>query len=140
MPAFAIWKNHFKEGQRTTFPAVTSDHLPTILDILGINYPDERPVDGISMRQALTGTKSQRETPIGFICRPHISWVNHQYKLISHDMGEHYELYDLLNDKSEKNNIIEEHPDMADKMKAELSDWLLSVENSKNGNDYKTNE
>ncbi len=31
-----------------------------------------------------------------------------------------FELYDLLNDKSEKKNIIEEYPEIAEKLKAEL--------------------
>ena len=60
VPAFVIWKNKFEKGNRISFPAVTSDYLPTILDILDINYPDQRPIDGISILSALYGKEKVR--------------------------------------------------------------------------------
>lgn len=136
VPAFVYWKNHFDKKIRMYFPAVTSDYLPTISDILKIDYPDDRPVDGESLLPLLNGTKQKREKPIGFLFGKKMSWVNNQYKLISADKGNTFELYDLINDKGEKNNIISQHPEVAEKMKKELYDWMESVENSKNGLDY----
>jgi arylsulfatase A-like enzyme len=136
VPAFVIWKNKLEDGRRIDFPAVTSDYMPTILEILEIDYPDNRPIDGISLWGALKGTIKEREKPIGFICTPKISWVTHQYKLIGDEKGEHFELYDLINDPSEEVNVIKKHPEIADRLKADLLDWLQSVENSKKGNDY----
>jgi len=136
VPAFVIWKNHLEGGRRIDLPAVTSDYLPTILDILDLEYPRARPLDGISILGALSGQKTERTKAIGFICRSQISWVTNQYKLISADEGENFELYDLIHDKSEKVNIIEEHPGIAEGLKADLLVWLNSVENSKNGMDY----
>lgn len=37
VPAFVIWKNHLKAGTTSELPAVTSDYLPTTLDMLNIN-------------------------------------------------------------------------------------------------------
>lgn len=136
VPAFAIWKNNLEGGRRIAFPAVTSDYLPTILDILEMEYPDDRPIDGVSIWGALNGIEKERASPIGFIRKPQISWVTNQYKLISLGKEENYELYNLLNDKSEKENIIEEHPEVAEKLKADLLEWLSSVDNSKEGKDY----
>lgn len=136
VPAFVIWKNHLEGGRRIDYPAVTSDYLPTILDILDIEYPLERPLDGVSILGAMKGVDTERQKPIGFICTPKISWVSHQYKLIGDEKGNQFELYDLLNDKAEKENIIEEYPQIAEKMKAELFQWLSSVENSGRGMDY----
>ncbi len=137
VPAFVIWKNKLEGGRRMDFPAVTSDYLPTILEILDIDYPDNRPIDGISLMNALKGRVKERKKPIGFICKPNISWVTHQYKLIGDENGENFELYNLISDPSEDENIIENHPEVADQLKAELYDWLRSVENSKKGKDYK---
>lgn len=137
VPAFAIWKNNLEGGRRIDFPAVTSDYMPTLLDILDIEYPDERPLDGISIWEALKGNKEERTAPIGFICEPNVSWVTNRYKLIGNEEGEKYELYDLLNDQSEKENIIEEHEDLTKKLKADLSTWLKSVNESRQGIDYK---
>ena len=137
VPAFVIWKDHIKEGIRLDFPSITSDYLPTILDILNIKYPDSRPIDGVSLHGLLQGKNEIRENAIGFILDQKISWVDNQYKLISVDNGENFELYNLINDRSEKENIIQKEPEIATKMKNELFNWLRSVENSKKGMDYK---
>jgi len=137
VPAFVIWKDHIKEGIRLDFPSITSDYLPTILDILNIKYPDSRPIDGVSLHGLLQGKNEIREDAIGFIFDQKISWVDNQYKLISVDNGENFELYNLINDRSEKENIIQKEPEIASKMKNELNHWLRSVENSKKGMDYK---
>ena len=137
VPAFVIWKDHIKEGIRLDFPSITSDYLPTILDILNIKYPDSRPIDGVSLHGLLQGKNEIRENAIGFIFDQKISWVDNQYKLISVDNGENFELYNLINDRSEKENIIQKEPEIASKMKNELNHWLRSVENSKKGMDYK---
>jgi len=85
----------------------------------------------------LQGEHKVREKPIGFLYKQKISWVNHQYKLISLNKGETFALYDLIKDKSEQNDIIAAKAEIAVEMKKELFVWLNSVENSKNGMDYK---
>ncbi|WP_417444069.1 sulfatase [Joostella sp.] len=133
VPAFVFWKGHFKTPKRQYSPMITSDYLPTILDILNIEYPDNnRVLDGESMLNILDGKENVRKEPIGFLIKEKMSWVNSQYKLYSPDNGKTYELYDLLNDKSEKNNIINEKPLVASKMKQELSAWRASVGKSIN--------
>jgi arylsulfatase A-like enzyme len=136
VPAFVVWKNNFTGGGKIDFPAFTSDYMPTILDILGIQFPDSRPLDGTSILKALKGSPEERKKPMGFICRPKVSWVTHQYKLIGDENLENLELYDLLKDRSEKNNIIEAYPEIASQLEADLSEWLVSVEKSDKGMDY----
>ena len=136
VPAFVIWKNNFEGGRKIDFPAFTSDYLPTLLAIMGIEYPDERPLDGTNILDAIEGRIEERAKPMGFICTPNVSWVTNQYKLITDEKLESFELYDLLNDKSEIKNIIDEYPEVTKQLEAELRDWLASVENSKNELDY----
>ena len=136
VPAFVIWKGHFEGGLRIGFPAVTSDYLPTLLDILDMDYPDDRPLDGISMLDALTAGKKERNRAVGFIYRQRVSWVTDSYKLIGDTEMKKLELYDLINDKSEKKNIIKDYPELAETLNADLTAWLLSVEDSKKGMDY----
>jgi arylsulfatase A-like enzyme len=136
VPAFVIWPAHLEGSKRTDYPAVTSDYLPTILDILDMEYPSERPLDGISILDALRGSTNERTEAIGFICSPKISRVTDQYKLIGDTSLENFELYDLHNDPSEQKNIIAAYPALAEQMKMELLEWLKSVENSKRGMDY----
>jgi arylsulfatase A-like enzyme len=136
VPAFVVWKNNLDGGRRINYPIVTSDYMPTILDMLNLEYPLERPIDGVSVLAALKGSEQERTTPIGFICDPQISWVTHQYKLIGDENRENFELYDVLKDMSETENCIDEYPEVAEKLKADLFEWLNSVENSSKGMDY----
>ena len=135
-PAFMIWQNRISGGKRINFPAVTSDYLPTILEILDIEYPDDRPIDGESLWSVIQGQNNERENGIGFLFNSKISWVDNQYKYISNDNGLTFELYDLLADKAEKTNIIAEKPEIATKMELKLMTWISSVEASKMELDY----
>lgn len=136
VPAFVLWKGHFKAGLRMDFPAVTSDYLPTILEILKL--PTYGPIDGESLLSLLEGDQNEREKPIGFVYSDYekLSWVNNRYKLISIDGGKTHELYDLIVDPGEKENIIDEKSDIAKEMKKELHKWLRSVADSQAGADY----
>jgi arylsulfatase A-like enzyme len=136
VPAFAMWKGHFESGRRIAFPAFTSDYLPTIVDLLEIEYKSTRPLDGISILPVLEGHETQREKPMGFIFQSQVTWVNGQYKLKCDDKLENCEFYDLLNDRSESENIVELKSEIAENMKSELVQWLESVNRSKEGGDY----
>jgi len=102
---------------------------------MGLELP-ERPYDGINLMPAIDGKMMKRPGFIGFQIPTQMSMVTHNYKLISPDR-KGYELYDLLNDKYEKENIAATHPDLVEKMKKELLQWVESCKNSDNGGDYK---
>ncbi|GLR17398.1 sulfatase family protein [Portibacter lacus] len=138
VPAFAVWKGSIEGGRKVDFPMVTSDYLPTILDLLNMKHPDNRPIDGVSVLDALHGKTTERTKPIGFICRPSTSWVNNEYKLIKEKQNSEYELYNLLDDPYEKKNIIGEFPEVAKALEKELDAWIKSVEDSKEGADYES--
>jgi arylsulfatase A-like enzyme len=137
VPGLVIWPNKIKPNQTIDVPAVTSDYLPTILDFLEMDYPDEtRPIDGISLKDILISGKQQRESAIGFKSGGKMSWVTDRYKLISTDKGETYELYDLIADKEEKNNIAKGNKKLVEAMKEDLLTWIESCEKSDRGEDY----
>ena len=50
--------------------------------------------------------------------------------------GTKFELYNLVKDRKESNNVIKDEPERAKKMKAALAVWQESVVNSLNGEDY----
>jgi arylsulfatase A-like enzyme len=136
VPAFCVWPNGIKPGLKTDFPAVTSDYLPTILNILNLNYPDNRPIDGLSLTEILNGKNTIREKPIGFQYPGKMSWVTQEYKLISTDKGETFELYNLVDDAGEENNIASTNTEIVNKMKTDLLYWVESCKASEKGADY----
>jgi arylsulfatase A-like enzyme len=136
VPAFCVYPNGIEAGQKTDFPSFTSDYLPTIVDMLKLDFPDERPIDGVSLTTVLNGKEEARIKPMGFQYAGKMSWVTQEYKLISTDKGITFELYNLLNDPGELKNIIAENLELAKDMKTDLLAWVESCKQSKNGNDY----
>jgi arylsulfatase A-like enzyme len=59
------WPRRIQQPRATTIPAVTSDLLPTLCDLLELPLP-ARPLDGISLQAALDGEMTARAQPIGF--------------------------------------------------------------------------
>ena len=95
VPGILEWPDGVPAARVTEFPAVTSDYYPTILDFLQLAVPDQKPIDGISLRPLIEGTATERTNPIGFLINDDRSWVNDRYKLINKGSG--WELYDLIN-------------------------------------------
>ena len=85
VPAFVSWPAGLKGNTSLSAPAITSDYLPTLVDYLGLSYPEERILDGISLVDILSGKQTERGKPIGFLFREKRSWVDDRYKLISKD-------------------------------------------------------
>ena len=138
VPAFVVWKDKLAGDQRVNFPSVTSDYLPTLVDVLDLEYPKHRPLDGISLMPMLEKKVNTRSKPIGFIYPRYqkVSWLTDTYKLISTDSMKTFELYDLIKDKKEENNILNTEASLTSDMKEDLNQWLDSVKKSSIGGDY----
>lgn len=65
VPGVIEWPAKIARPRSTKVPAVTSDLLPTLCDLTGIDLPD-RPLDGLSLRSLLDGTMNERPRPIFF--------------------------------------------------------------------------
>lgn len=83
VPAIIEWPAAIPTPRVSTVPCVTSDILPTLLDLLGLRHPaPQRPLDGISLKSLIVdGTMTKRPAPIGFWIYPagpetaHPSWL-----------------------------------------------------------------
>ena len=56
------------------------------------------------------------------------AWSDNRYKLVSRDNRETFELYDLLADPYETNDISAEFPEVVAAMSAEIEAWVNSIE------------
>ncbi len=132
VPGLLVWPEKIKQHRETDFPAVTTDYFPTIIDLLDISLDPKPILDGISLAEIIdSDNDSQRSRPIGFQSRYKknmmTAWSDNRYKLVSKDNRVTFELYDLINDPYERNDISSGHPELVNKMIAELDDWLSSV-------------
>jgi len=68
VPSIIEWPAVIREPRTSSVPCVTSDILPTLLDLLDLKHPDpDRPLDGISLKSLIVdGSMTERPSPIGF--------------------------------------------------------------------------
>ncbi|MCA8995408.1 MAG: sulfatase-like hydrolase/transferase [Planctomycetaceae bacterium] len=65
VPGVIEWPTRIKQGRVSDVNSVTSDMLPTLCDLVGVELPD-RPLDGISLAPLIDGEMKERPKPIGF--------------------------------------------------------------------------
>ena len=135
VPGIIVWPSRIAAGQRTDFPAVTSDYFPTILNILGIQISEGRPFDGIDLMPALNGEQNERPGFIGFQSQDQKSIITERYKLIMPNKTD-VELYDLKKDGFEQNNIANSKPKIVETLSKNLDQWITSCKQSDEGGDY----
>ncbi|MEL7186327.1 MAG: sulfatase-like hydrolase/transferase [Pseudomonadota bacterium] len=133
------------EPRTTNFPSVTSDIFPTMIDIANLDPDSINKVhDGISLAEVFKSEPARRETPIGFRSESGRMWLDNDWKIVRNEetsadgsqITKSFELYNVIGDPSEEQNLIELYPERAERMLAELGVWEISVTRSALGADY----
>lgn len=135
VPGILVWPDQVREGRVTDAPCVTSDYLPTVMEVLGETH-DERPLDGESILPLIQGKPFKRNNPIGFKSRNRFAWNAGQYKLYAEKWGQDMSLYDLLKDPGERSDLAAEKPELLKQMASEYGIWEHSVRESFEGKEY----
>ncbi len=136
VPAFALWGKKIERGVRSDVPCFTSDYLPLVADIVGLDLPKDRQLDGESFLPLLKGKEFVREKPMIFAFRSMGALMQGSLKLYFQKGV--YELYDIDKDPSEKSNIIDQMPEVAEKMKMQLREAMDNYKASFEGDEYGT--
>jgi len=112
------------------------DIMPTLCELAGVNYPDTyngrkiKPCPGISM---LPYWKDRIDQPqkrtLYFQHLNHSAVREGDWKLVTLDDRDdsQWELYDMSQDRSETNNQIQAHPDIAKNLKDKWHKWAKKV-------------
>jgi len=130
-------------GGINDIPVIGMDLYPTLLDLAGIDAPQDYILDGISLEPLLRGnsmdkrealfwhfpaylqgeygmTKIWRTTPVSAVRMGN-------YKLLEYLDDGHLEMYDLENDPGEMDNLAEGQPVKADELFELLHEWRSSM-------------
>ena len=128
----------------TNFPSGTVDIFPTLIDVVNL-HPDSinRVHDGVSLIDVFESEPPRREKPLGFRASDGRMWLDNDWKIVQNVsftmagfVTEPFELYNVIGDPSEEQNLIELYPERAERMQKELALWSVSVSRSALGADY----
>ncbi|RZO75023.1 MAG: N-acetylgalactosamine 6-sulfate sulfatase [OM182 bacterium] len=140
VPTIVEWPGTI-EHRVSHYPSSTIDMFLTLIDIAGLSPDSINAVnDGVSLEPVFKNEEpSRRDKPMGFRANAGRAWLDNDWKLVrNYTSGEDgpYELYNVVGDPSESNNLIDQRPDVAASMLAELEAWNASIEKSIAGLDY----
>lgn len=145
VPFYIQYSEKFKEPKVINKMSAHIDVLPTILELCNLNVPNDRKIDGQSLVPLINSKSTNdrflfsywtRRFPEKYI---NMSIQNDNYKLVGNNdfdsKIEEFELYDLVEDPNENNNIISQNIETAISFKKEMDnsiDDLLKSKNIKN--------
>ncbi len=142
VPFIARWPGKVpagKEDKTSIFSAV--DLLPTFCEIAGVKLPTSYEPDGVSQVATLKGEgEALREKPLFWKAlapwparktKPD-HWVSYvvvkqRWKLVANRNADHLELYDLLADPYEKNDLKAKNPKVVKELLRMLDQWRATL-------------
>ena len=138
VPLIVRWPGVTEADVVNGTPVVSMDLTATILDAASVTLAEHESLDGESLRPLFQGGKLKRDEL--FFHYPHFAFHkanrpgsairSGQYKLIRRYDDDSVELFDLKEDLGEKENLMKARPEVAQRMKTQLDNWL---ENTKAG-------
>ena len=144
VPFFLKVPNKFKDVKVKEINKLSAhiDLVPTISELCDVELPKNKKIDGKSLIPLLEGKNTENRYLFSYWTRRfpekyiNMSIQNDEFKLVgnnNYDSAiEKFELYDLINDPNEKNNIIKENIPIAAEFKYEMEKSLNELTKSKN--------
>ncbi|MEM9280218.1 MAG: sulfatase-like hydrolase/transferase [Verrucomicrobiota bacterium] len=136
VPGLIEWPSKIAPGTVSDVATCTVDYFPTILEIVGVEMPDDRPVDGISLMPLIAEGMEARPQPLGFHITGQAAWHDGMLKAYRKKADSDWELYDLGSDPNESTDLAAEQPERLEAMVEAWTEWKASVEASDGGADY----
>ena len=141
VPGIIEWPAVIQRNQMLDLTVSSNDFLPTVCDIINFDYPGDKDLDGSSILPFVTGEliheHSHRESMFwafningDFSGEFNAAVISDKYKLhanLSKQRIVHSELYDLLGDPYETEDIASSHTHTVNSMRSELLHWLGGV-------------
>jgi len=130
-PLMVRWPGVSKAGTICDTPVSSIDFFPTLIDMAQIKLNGAK-IDGISFAKLLINPDAKLERNTLFWHYPHyyatttpVSAVRQDnWKLLLYFEDQHVELYNLVADPGEENDLAELHPDKAAELRRLLKAWL----------------
>lgn len=131
-PLIVQWPARLQVPNVQHAPCHVVDILPTILDATGAQYPSElgghaiQPLDGESFLPLLEGQAWTREQPIFWEHEGNCAVRLDNFKLVR-KFSEPWELYDMEQDRTELNNLVDKNEPLTRRLVREYEAWAESA-------------
>ena len=142
VPSIIEWPEKLNGNMEIDVPMVTSDFYPTFLNLCGIDIDKQPVIDGENVLPILMGNQRKRNAPIGFRSplpnrlkkqevqdAEQLAFIGDQYKLLTMDNRETYQLYDLKNDVGETIDLSNDLPGIKKQLLDQLLAWSVTIDN-----------
>jgi len=147
VPTLLHWPASLPCGVSRSVPGSTLDMLQTCCAAMGVEAPQDRPLDGTNLLPLLKdeGVHRSKPIPYRFLARkdamfgaPTFAVMDGKWKFLTNldERGSHDQLFDLVADRSESRNCLADHPELREHYRAFLENFLASCRQSHAGNDY----
>lgn len=136
VPAFVIWPGKTDTPAVSDYTSSTLDYLPTIIDALDIDMPDDRPIDGISLLPMLDNLETERPVPLPFMHSSKVFWIDGDFKFITKSNWQVNEVYNLNVDPFETTNLKNQYGNEMNEVQSKIETWSNSCAVSHSGGDY----
>ena len=132
VPGIIRWPGKIEAGATSANPAIGSDIFTTICDIAGIPIPDDRTIDGASLRPLFDGKPVERDQPLYW--RNHLAPLQFRvglrigdWKMVASEDLDSFELYNIHEDPQETKDLSDVHPQKFEDLKQRLIEHDASV-------------
>ena len=125
IPFCMQWPGIIPAESTYCFPVSSLDILPTAIAAVGGTPSPQWGIDGVNLLPYVCQKTMPDERPhneLYWSLGPRVAIRDLDYKLVSND-GQTYELFDLATDSSEKKNLIESKPTLANRLRKKLQIW-----------------
>ena len=135
VPFIMMFPGEKNAGRIDDTPVIHMDIYPTVLDLIGLPLIPSQHIDGVSLKSLLAQNKSLEKRTL-YWHYPHYgnqggepaSYLREgDWKLISYHEDGHAELYDLVLDPGELNDVSGKYPARVKELKAKLDQWLAET-------------
>jgi arylsulfatase len=121
-------------GRLVRDPAHLIDLMATCVDLSGAVYPREfggqaiQPMEGVSLRPAFAGQPLDRSQPIFFEHEGNRAVRDGQWKLVAKGPAGRWELYDMIADRTEIQDLSASQPERLGRMVRQWEEWAVRAQ------------
>ncbi|MCF8225617.1 MAG: arylsulfatase [Bacteroidales bacterium] len=134
-PMIVHWPGQISEpGSTCDFPCHFIDFMATFVDMTNAVYPDSAngsfiyPLAGESLIPVIEKKKTEREKPLFWNWRNGSAVLEGEWKIVRHGLEKPWELYNLVSDPSETNNLADQHPGQVSRLSTLYENWKSQFE------------